>query len=213
MLKRYASEEMQELWTEESKFWYWLQVEIAVLQARVKLGRLRPEAFDAISVHAKINVERIHELEQVYEHDMIAFVEAVQETLEAAGVGQYKNELHKGLTSYDVEDPALILMLRQAVRLIIKDLEQLRSALAERKQEHRRTLMIARTHGQYAEPTTFGHLLAVFESAISRSIRRIYIMLDTELKEGRLSGTVGIYAGTDPELEKEALDLLELFPA
>lgn len=202
MLDRYTLKPMKELWgSEEVKFGYWLQVELDVLRARCMLVELSAPALKAIVLHAKFDVVRIKKLEAIYDHDMIAFIACVQEYLERAGAGQYKEEFHKRLTSYDVEDPAMILMLREAVNLILHELERLHDTLQKRANEHKWTLMIARTHGQYAEPTTFGHLLLVYAEAVARSIRRLYSAYNEDLAEIKLSGAVGSYGGLDPRIE------------
>src|SRR3989344_2824045 len=110
MLDRYTLAPMKKLWgSEATKFQYWLKVELAVLKARVELGDLSQEAYEGIARHAAFDLSRIAQLEDEYDHDMIAFIVCVQEYLERAGVGQYKEEFHKGITSYDVEDPAVVL--------------------------------------------------------------------------------------------------------
>ena len=213
MLKRYAYREMQTLWSEENRYKTWLKVELAVLEARFKLRELPREGFEAIRYHARINVARINELDNLYRHDMIAFIESVQESLETAGVGKWKNEFHKKLTSYNVEDPAMVLLLRSATNAIIFVLHGLHSALRDKAVEHRNTIMIARTHGQYAEPTSFGHLLMVFEFGIKRSIERLHHVGRDELNQGNISGAVGVYGELDPKVEAKALEILELRPA
>lgn len=211
MLTRYTLAAMRHLWgREETKFEFWLKVELAILKARVQLGDLSLEAFNAISKNANFTVARINELEAMYDQDMIAFVVTVQESLAGAGVGEFASELHKGVTSYDIEDPALILMLKEANALVLEELRKLKDALLQKAKEHRWTLMIARTHGQYAEPTTFGQLLLVYAEAVQRSIARIE---QAELNEGKISGAVGTYAGIDPEIELVALRELGLTPA
>lgn len=214
MLKRYALPPMRELWLrEEAKFEHWHEVEMAVLLARAKKGEIPMAAYEAIRDHAKIDIARIEALETELEHDMLAFIGCVQESLDRAGVGQYRGEYHRKLTSYDVEDPALVLMLRKAVKLILAELSALRDALKTKAREHQWTLMIARTHGQFAEPDTFGHLLLVFANAVGRNIRRLSNVLTLELAQGKISGAVGNYADVDPELEAAALSELGLRPA
>lgn len=218
MLQRYTKEPMAQLWLDpQTKFFYWLKVELAVLRARVKLGEIAPEVPEAIQDNAAINVARIDELENGPNgvgHDMIAFIMAVQESLQQAGVPQnIINELHQRVTSYDIEDPALVLMLRQALELIIKELTDLQYALQQQADKHRQTIMIARSHGQYAEPDSFGRLLLSFASDIKRSVKRLQYILDEELCEAKISGAVGNYAGMDPRIEKLALAELGLRPA
>ncbi len=211
MLPRYTLPEMRKLWSEETKFGTWLNVELAMIRARIN-----PELFgiaQKIEKYAKFDLNRIAELEEIYEHDMIAFVECVQESLKDTEVREWAHEIHKGLTSYDVEDPALILILRQACIYIIEEIDKLGDALRKKASEHKDMLMIARTHGQFAEPDTFGRLLKVFEEAIMRSSIRLTNVLEDELAEAKISGAVGNYAGMDPLLEAKALGFLGLKPA
>ena len=134
----------------------------------MEAGELDEETFNSIRTYARFSVERIDELDRIYEHDMIAFIKNVQESLVSAGLGDYTGEFHKHLTSYDVEDPALSIALRQSCKLIHTGLESLWEALRAKALEHKWTLMIANTHGQFAEPTTFGHLLLVYVASIQR---------------------------------------------
>jgi len=213
MLPRYTDPRFLALWGDQCKKGKWLEVEIAFLAARVTHGQLSSEAYSAIKTHAKVNLARMDELEADFGHDMIAFVVAVQETLEQAGVGQYASELHKFLTSYDVEDPAMVMLLRRAVTLDIDALAALEDALRIKAKEHKWTLMIARTHGQYAEPDTFGRLLLVFAEAVKRGRTRLERCLMQELSEAKISGAVGNYPGLKPAMEACALGHLGLEPA
>jgi len=213
MLKRYTLPAMWALWgREETKFERWLDVELAFLKARAELGEIPASLPEEIRSAGSINVKRIEEIEEETQHDMIAFIKSVQEVLMGAGIEDY-GELHKKLTSYNVEDPALMLMLRNAAELIIKELMGLENALRTKAHENAWALMIARTHVQFAEPSTFGHLLLVFAEAIRRSIRRLERVLEDDLSEGNMSGAVGTYAGINPELEIRALAHLGLKPA
>ncbi len=213
MHARYTLPEMKKLWSEESKLEAWLQVEIAFLHARMMTGSLPKAAYNAIETHAKISVARMQELEAEFGHDMIAFVVAIQESLAAAGVGAHASEIHKYLTSYDVEDPAMVFLLRNAISRIRHEMLRLEEALRKKAREHQWTLMIGRTHGQSAEPTTFGHLLLVFAEAVKRSRTRLNGIYESELSEGKISGAVGNYPGLDPNLERMALGVLNLTPA
>jgi adenylosuccinate lyase len=213
MLDRYTRPEFKKLWSEQRKKETWLEVELAFLAARVRTGGLKQDAYDAIKANSKLNLERMDKFEAEYKHDMIAFVKDVQASLEEAGVGQYASEVHKLLTSYDVEDPAMVRLLRQAVQMDIGALENLRKALRAKAIEHKWTLMIHRTHGQFAEPGTFGHLLLVFAEAVKRSIKRLWFVMENELSEGKISGAVGNYPGMDPMLEEITLQYLGLKPA
>ncbi|TSC76399.1 MAG: adenylosuccinate lyase [Parcubacteria group bacterium Gr01-1014_31] len=215
MLKRYTLPPMRELWLrEEAKYEHWHQVELAVLAARESVGDAARGTHAQICENARINVARIEELDAIYEHDLLAFIGTVQESLRQAGVPEATiAEYHKRLTSYDVEDPALILQLGKAAGLIHAALSDLEQALRERAQEHQWTLMIATTHGQDAEPTTFGHLLLVFAEAVRRSAKRLEQVIGQEIAAGKISGAVGNYADLSPEIETQALELLGLRPA
>jgi len=214
IIKRYALPPMQALWLrEETKFDHWLAVELAVLEARERLGLAPQGTFQSIADHAGFKVERIHEIDAEIQHDLIAFTTAVHETLTAAGVGHLKEQFHNGVTSYDIEDPAMVLILRKAVRLDINALRSLEQSLRRKAAEHQWTWMIMRTHGQFAEPSTFGHLLLVFAEEIRRCIAKLETLMDTDLSEGKVSGAVGSYAGLNPAVEQIALEVLGLRPA
>lgn len=214
MLARYTRPEMQELWgREETKLEYWLSVEAAWVRSRAQRKDIPIEVFQAIRDNAKIDVARMKQIEAETQHDMIAFVMMVQESLTAAGVGQHKERFHELLTSYNTEDPAMVLMLRKAVLYILEELDKLEMALTERAREHKYSYMIMRSHGQFAEPSTFGHLLLVFANAISRSIRRLRYVYDLDMNEANISGAVGSYGDIDPELEGDTARFLGLKPA
>lgn len=214
MLPRYTLEPMQRLWADERvKFEYWLKVELAILRAQATLGQITWSAVNEIEKAADFDLARIHELDAEINHDLIAFVKAVQEKLVENGAEKHKDLFHKIPTSYDIEDPAQIMMLREASQLICTELFALETILKKRAREHRWTLMIARTHGQYAQPDTFGHLLLVFGEAVGRSVRRFEWILNLELSEAKISGAVGNYAEISPEIEKLALGFLKLKPA
>ncbi|MBI1888310.1 MAG: adenylosuccinate lyase, partial [Candidatus Spechtbacteria bacterium] len=210
MLDRYTLKPMKELWHPETKFQFWHNTECSWMKARADFGELPQEASDAAEA-VKVDshtLARIKTLEEEYDHDMIAFVVAMQEQM-----GEWASEYHKRITSYDIEDPALIMLLRSATMLIISEAAGLENALREKAQEHKWTLMIGRTHGQYAEPTTFGHLLIVYAEAIRRSIERLEFVLDHELNEGKMSGPVGVYGEIGPAMEEKALSYMGLTPA
>ncbi|MBI2624312.1 adenylosuccinate lyase [Candidatus Parcubacteria bacterium] len=213
MLPRYTLPEMEALWSDKAKFARWLQVELEVLKARAGLHELPWEVWETTRSHAQADPERIAELEAEFEHDMVAFVTAVKESLERAGVGERARHFHNGLTSYDIEDPALILTLREAVRLVVRELDHFAHALTEKAREHQWTMVVARTHGQPAAPTTFGQILLVSAEQVQRSIGRLNEAIRTELGFGKLSGAVGIFGTTTPLLEMRTLEGLGLEPA
>ncbi|MBI4092696.1 MAG: adenylosuccinate lyase [Candidatus Kerfeldbacteria bacterium] len=207
---------MPVLWSDQAAKQGWLEVELAVLRARAELGQLPDGALPTI-VGAldgyTVDLQRLAEFEAEFDHDMIAFIVTVQERLRAAGAGRYAEEFHRGLTSYDVEDPASMRQLRQAVVMDRDALIVLQLSLKDMARKHRTTFMIGRTHGQYAEPISFGHLLLVFAEEIGRSVRRLEYCLAHELNEGKISGAVGSYGGMDPRVEALALGFLNLVPA
>lgn len=214
MIGRYTLPKMAFLWNrKETKFEYWWMVELAVLQAYVSMGQLSQRAYRAIERHAVIDVRRIERIEASTNHDMIAFVKCIQYYLIKAGFAKYSDRVHEEVTSYDVEDPALILMLRQAVQYCLDELRLLEEALRTRAREHKWTLMIGRSHGQYGQPDTFGHLLLVYAEQVERSIIRLECLLEEELSQGKVSGAMGNFAEVSPRLEKLTLKSLGLKPA
>lgn len=206
---RYTLPEMAALWTDEAKFRSWLEVELAYLKARAFYGHLSEVDVRAIEARAKVDVKRIAEIEEVTVHDLLAFVEQVRETLKDDGDSRLAGLFHTGLTSYDVEDPALMLLMRRALELVIQSEERLRDTLVERAKEHQWTLMIARSHGQFAEPTTFGIMLLEFAHAVERDVCRLSVCRH-ELSCGKMSGAVGSYGELSPAVEDKALGLLGL---
>jgi adenylosuccinate lyase len=204
---------MRDLWSERSQYKYWLAVELAVVQALVELGLAPEKTRKTIAKAARINVRRISEIEATTGHDLIAFVEQITESLEAGGAKSFARYFHsKGLTSYSIEDPATMIRLGKAVKLIIAELERLEQVLVAKAFEHQWTLMIGRTHGQFAEPTTFGQLLLAFAEAIHRSVDRLKHDLETELSVGAIAGALGNFAGMNPEVSTAALTKLGLKP-
>ncbi len=213
MLERYTLPPMKELWSEGKKINMWLEVELAFLEARFQCGDLSGAAYEAIATHAHADCVRIAELETPYQHDFEAFVGAVKESTEKAGFDQYKAEFHKTLTTSDTEDTATILLLRYALELIKDELIDLAVVLRKQAKRYQWTIMSARTHGQDAKPSTFGHLLAVFTEDVNRDIHRLSGCLENELLKAKMSGAVGNYIGIDPMWEKEALRSFGLLPA
>src|SRR5690625_2437879 len=155
MIERYTRPEMGEIWTEENKYNAWLEVEILACEAWAELGHIPKRDVQAIREKATINVERIKEIEADTRHDVVAFTRAVAETL-----GPESKWVHYGLTSTDVVDTALSYLLKQANTLLIEKVEQFLSVLKEKAKEHTYTIMMGRTHGVHAEPTTFGLKMA-----------------------------------------------------
>lgn len=198
---------MGALWTLEAKFRKWLEIEILACEAWSKLGVIPPEAVEAIRRKAGFRVERILEIEERVQHDVIAFTTNVAEY-----VGEESRYFHYGLTSSDVGDTALSALMTQAADMILKDLEALREALRARAIEHRDTVTIGRTHGVHAEPTTFGLKMALWYCEAGRQIERMKGARET-IAYGKISGAVGTYANIDPFVEKYVCEKLGLKPA
>ncbi|BBL78419.1 adenylosuccinate lyase [Rubrobacter xylanophilus] len=196
MIERYTLPEIGGLWTEEAKYGAWLEVELAVCRARAKLGEIPQEEVRELSERAGFSVERIREIEAETNHDVIAFVSAVQERV-ASPVARH---LHFGLTSSDVLDTAGALQLRRALDLILGQARSLARLLCAMALEHRGTVMVGRTHGVHAEPTVFGHKLAVWAFEMERNLRRLERARETAAV-GKISGAVGTYASVDPRVE------------
>ncbi len=207
MIARYSRPAMAKVWSDERKLAAWLEVELAALDAWAELGVVPPDAARAIRGHARPPAaERVAELERQTGHDLAAFVDAVQELL-----GEEGRWLHYGLTSSDVVDTALALQVRDAGTLLLEGVERAIAAVIARAEEHRGTLCIGRTHGVHAEPTTFGLKLAGWAFELDRGRERLERAL-AGMRVGKLSGAVGTYSATDPELERIACAGLGLEP-
>jgi adenylosuccinate lyase len=199
---------MARVWSEEAKLERWLAVELAALEAWGRIGAIPAAAVDAVRTTARApSPERVAELERTTNHDVAAFVDAVAEEL-----GHEGRWLHYGLTSSDVLDTALALAVQDAGRLVLEGIDAAAAAVTERAHEHRGTLTIGRTHGVHAEPTTFGLKLAGWAFQLDRDRRRVEQAVEG-LRVGKLSGAVGTYASTTPEVERIACQALGLEPA
>jgi adenylosuccinate lyase len=207
VIERYTLPEIGGLWTEEAKYRAWLEVELAVCRARAALGEITPEEVEELAEKAGFTVERIHEIERETEHDVIAFVSAVAEN-----AGDVARHFHFGLTSSDVLDTAGALQLKQALGLIRAEAVELALLLCGMALEHRHTVMVGRTHGVHAEPTTFGHKLAVWAFEMERNLDRLAHAREVAAV-GKISGAVGTYASVDPKVEAMACEELGLEPA
>ena len=199
---------MASIWSDEGKLARWLDVELAALDAWAELGVVPPDAAGRIREQAEPpSPDRVAEIEARTQHDLAAFVDAVAEQL-----GEDGRWFHYGLTSSDVVDTALALQVRDAGALVSEGLDRAFAAVFTRAEEHRETLTMGRTHGVHAEPTTFGLKLAVWAFELDRARARLADALEG-LRVGKLSGAVGNYAATDPELERIACERLGLEPA
>ncbi len=199
---------MARIWSDEGKLRVWLEVELAATAAWAELGVVPAEAARALQEKASVPTpERVAELEATLHHDTAAFVDAVAEQL-----GEEGRWFHYGLTSSDVVDTALALQIREAGTLILEGIDAACAAVVARAEQHRATLQMGRTHGVHAEPTTFGLKLAGWAFELDRNRKRVARALEG-MRVGKLSGAVGTYAATDPELERIACERLGLEPA
>jgi adenylosuccinate lyase len=204
VIRRYTLPDMGALWTNQARFERMLQVEIAVARAQVKRGIVPAEAFTAIEALARVDVNRIAEIEQTTDHDVIAFVSQVAES-----VGPEGRYLHLGLTSSDVVDTALALQLRDAGQLLLRETDRLVRVIAARARAEASTLMMGRTHSVHAEPTTLGLKLGGWAFEVDRGRRRLAEAV-AEIATGKISGPVGTYSHLPPDLEEEVLGDLGL---
>lgn len=207
MIGRYTREEMGSIWTEENKFKAWLEVEILACEAWSELGIIPKEDVVELRKNASFDINRIYEIEQETRHDVVAFTRAVSETL-----GEERKWVHYGLTSTDVVDTALSYLLKQANEIIRKDLTNFIEILKNKAIEHKHTVMMGRTHGVHAEPTTFGLKLALWYEEMKRNLER-FELAAKNIEFGKLSGAVGTYANIDPFVEQYVCEKLGLSPA
>jgi adenylosuccinate lyase len=207
MIARYTNPEMGAIWSDQRRYETWLQVELAAADAMAEVGIVPADAARELREKAGFDIARIEAIERTTQHDVIAFTTAVAEK-----VGPAARWLHFGMTSSDVIDTALALQMREACRLILRDLEALAEAVRARADEHRRTPMIGRTHGVHAEPTTFGLKLALWYSEIGRGSARIR-RAEEAVSVGKISGAVGTFAHLDPVIEERVCGRLGLAPA
>jgi adenylosuccinate lyase len=207
MIPRYSRPEMARLWSDENRFATWLEVEIAATEVLVERGTVPAEALAAIKAKARFDVARIEEIEKEVQHDVIAFVSCVAES-----VGPEGRWLHYGLTSSDVVDTALAILMRDACDLLRADLLDLMQAVRERALRHRHAPMIGRTHGVHAEPMTFGLKMALWHAELQRQLERLD-RARANIAYGKLSGAVGTFSHLPPEVEEAVCARLGLLPA
>ena len=207
MIDRYMPHDLAEIWSEENMFRTWLRVELEVCRVLAERGWVPKESMDTIEQKADFSVARIKEIEKVTHHDLIAFTTSVAEY-----VGPDSRYIHWGLTSTDVIDTARGLQLKQASEKILAAIVELRNAIRERAQEHRKTLVMGRTHGVHAELTTFGLKLAVWHDEMRRNLERMQRASEA-VAYGKLSGAVGTFAHLDPGVEARVCERLGLKPA
>jgi adenylosuccinate lyase len=202
MIERYTRPEMGAIWTEQNKYQAWLEVEILACEAWAELGDIPKEDVAKIRANASFDVNRILEIEEETRHDVVAFTRAVSETL-----GEERKWVHYGLTSTDVVDTALSYIIKQANEILRTDLNNFVEILATKAKEHKFTVMMGRTHGVHAEPTTFGLKLALWHEEMKRNVERFEAAAKS-IETGKMSGAVGTYANIDPFVEKYVCDNL-----
>jgi adenylosuccinate lyase len=207
MIPRYTRPEMGRLWSDENRFATWLEVEVACTEVLTARGVVPGPALEAIKARARFDVARIEEIEREVQHDVIAFVSCVAEN-----VGPEGRWIHYGLTSSDVVDTALAILMRDACDLVAIGLDALAAAVRERALRHRHTAMIGRTHGVHAEPMTFGLKMALWYAELERHRARLARARET-IAVGKLSGAVGTFSHLPPDVEEAVCARLGLKPA
>ena len=207
MIDRYSREEMKKIWDLNSKFQYYLDVEIAVAEAYADLGTFPKEDIEELKKKATFNVERIDEIEAEVKHDVIAFLTCVNESL-----GDLAKYMHVGMTSSDVIDTAFALQIQDSGKIILKDLDETIQSMKDLANEHRETVCIGRSHGVHAEIMTFGVKVCSWIDILERQRANFIHALD-EIKVGQISGPVGTYSNIPPEVEAITCKKLGLVPA
>ena len=207
MIERYSRKEMSDIWSEQNQFQAWLDVELAACRAWSKIDKIPSEDVDKLYEKASFDIDRIKEIEKQTRHDVVAFTRTVSESL-----GDEKKWVHYGLTSTDVVDTANGYRLKQANELLKEGLERFVKALAEKAREHKLTVMMGRTHGVHAEPTTFGLKCALWYAEMNRNIER-FERAAGDVEFGKISGAVGTFAHIPPEVEKYTCEILGISPA
>ncbi len=207
MIDRYSREEMKKIWELESKFVYYLKVELAVCDAYAQNGDFPIGDIEELKKRAAFSVARIDEIEREVRHDVIAFLTCVNESL-----GDYAKYMHVGMTSSDVIDTAFALQISDSAEIILKDFEDLLNALYELKNKHKNTVCIGRSHGIHAEVMTFGAKICSWIDILERQRDNFIHALD-QIKIGQISGPVGTYSNIDPVIEEITCQNLGLKPA
>ncbi|ACM21238.1 adenylosuccinate lyase [Geotalea daltonii FRC-32] len=207
MIERYSRPEMTRIWEPENRYQKWLEIEIYACEAHAQLGNIPQEAVDRIKANAKFDVPRIDEIEKTVKHDVIAFLTSV-----ADYIGDDSRFVHLGLTSSDVLDTSLAMLLKESSDLIIADIKKLMEVIKKRALEHKDTPMMGRSHGIHAEPVTFGLKMALWYDEMRRNLRRMEAARET-VAYGKISGAVGTFANIDPKVEEYVCAKAGLKPA
>lgn len=207
MIDRYSREEMKNIWDLNSKFQYYLNVEIAVAEAYADLGTFPKQDVEELKKKAKFNVERIDEIEAEVKHDVIAFLTCVNESL-----GDLAKYMHVGMTSSDVIDTAFALQIQDSGKIILQDLDETIQSMKDLAKKHKETVCIGRSHGVHAEIMTFGVKICNWIDILERQ-RNNFVHALNEIRVGQISGPVGTYSNIPPEVEEVTCKKLNLKPA
>jgi len=207
MIPRYTTKEMGAVWTEENKFRKWLEVEKAVALVQADLGIIPGKAADDIKRKSKFEISKINEIEEKTNHDVIAFLTNV-----SSYIGESSRYLHYGLTSSDIGDSSLSLQILEAMEIIEKKIKRLLDILKSQSKKYSHTVMVGRTHGIHAEPTTLGLKFCIYAFEMVRNLERLKQAREN-IGYGKISGAVGTYANTSPEVEEKVCKILGLKPS
>ena len=207
MIPRYTRERIGRIWTDQNRLNKWLQIEVLACEALAESGEIPPEAAKQIGKKARFDIDRVQEIERTTKHDVVAFITCVGESL-----GELSRYLHLGLTSSDILDTSMALLLRESADIIIEDIDELLNAIRQRAFEHKDTVMIGRSHGIHAEPITFGLKMALWHAEMARNLHRMKRAKQI-VSVGKLSGAVGTFANLSPFVEEYVCQKLGLKPA
>jgi len=207
MIERYTRPQMGQIWSEEHKYRTWLRVEILACEAYAELGQIPKDALKIIQEKADFSISRILEIEEKVKHDVIAFLTSVAEY-----VGPESRYIHLGMTSSDLLDTSLAVLMREAGKILVADLRQFHEILAKQAKAYKDTVCIGRTHGVHSEPISFGLKFALWYDEIARGIERMERAIE-RISFGKISGAVGTFAYVDPKIEEYVCQKLELQPA
>ena len=204
MIKRYSRKELANIWEEKNKYRIWLDIELAALEGMEKISLIPKGTAKAVRSKAKINVKRIHKIEDKVKHDVIAFLTSITEQ-----VGSKGKFLHQGMTSSDVLDTCFNIQLVQSGKILLNDIDEILKVLKKQAKKHKFTICIGRSHGMHAEPVTFGLKLASFYEEFKRNRKRL-VQAIIEISTCAISGAVGTFANVDPRVEKYVAKKLKL---
>lgn len=207
MIPRYTRERMGRVWTDQNRLDKWLEIEVLACQALAEMGEIPQEAAKEIRTKARFEIDRVQEIEKTTKHDVVAFITCVGESL-----GELSRYLHLGLTSSDVLDTSMAVLLKESADIIIEDIGVLLEVLRDKAFEHKQTAMIGRSHGIHAEPITFGLKMALWYAEMRRNLDRMKRARDI-ISVGKVSGAVGTYANLPPFVEEYVCQKLGLKPA